>query len=278
LKETYIETLIEAPAELHEVLIALLSEENYESFEEEESSLKAFIREEDFSPKKSAQALEVLQGKIGTITHRSLPQINWNKEWEANYESVQVDDFCQIVPTFHEVREGFVYTLRLDPKMAFGTGHHQTTRLMVRQMRRLSLEDKALLDMGCGTGILAILSRKMGANPVWAIDIDPWSEENCRENSSLNQVSGIEIALGDAKAIPDLTFDCILANINLNVLLADIPVYTRHLKLGGILIISGFCLPDIPQIEEAYLGAGLSLQHQQNENEWVSLALVKQKS
>jgi len=278
LKETYIETLIEAPAELHEVLIALLSEENYESFEEEESSLKAFIREEDFSPKKSAQALEVLQGKIGTITHRSLPQINWNKEWEANYESVQVDDFCQIVPTFHEVREGFVYTLRLDPKMAFGTGHHQTTRLMVRQMRRLSLEDKALLDMGCGTGILAILSRKMGANPVWAIDIDPWSEENCRENSSLNQVSGIEIALGDAKAIPDLTFDCILANINLTVLLADIPVYTRHLKLGGILIISGFCLPDIPQIEEAYLGAGLSLQHQQNENEWVSLALVKQKS
>ncbi len=277
MKETYIETLIEAPAELHEVLIALLSEANYEAFEEEDHSLKAFIKEADFSLERAEQTLEFLSHELGSISHRPLPLINWNKEWESNYQSVQIDDFCQIVPTFREAEPGYTHALYLDPKMAFGTGHHQTTRLMIRQMRRLSLEEKALLDMGCGTGILAILGRKIGANPVWAIDIDHWSEENCRENSSLNQVSGIEIALGDAKAIPDMTFDCILANINLNVLLEDIPTYARHLNPEGSLIISGFCLPDIPQIEDAYRSAGLKLAHRQDESEWVSLALVKRK-
>lgn len=278
MKSDYIETLIKAPEELHEILVALLAEEGYEAFEEGEGELKAFVLESHFDRDRVAESLGVIQGQIGEISHRAFPQKNWNEVWESNYESVEIGNFLQAVPTHRQPKEGFTHTLHIDPKMAFGTGHHHTTRLMVMQMEDMDWQGKAVLDMGCGTGILAILAKKMGADPVWAIDIDPWSEENSRENARMNQVPGIKVGLGDVTAIPNVHYDIILANINRNVLLNDIPHYARHLNPQGQLVLSGFYKQDLRAILDVVAPLGLREGRVMEENDWVSLMLVKEKA
>lgn len=277
MKNDYIETLIKAPSELHDILVALLAEVGYEAFEEEAHQLKAFIQESIFNEDEVGESLLAVRDQIEEISHSKFQQKNWNEVWESNYESVEIGTFLQAVPTHRKPKKGFVHTLHMDPKMAFGTGHHHTTRLMVMQMEDMVFDQKSVLDMGCGTGILAILAKRMGANPVWAIDIDPWSEENCRENAKLNQVSGIEIALGDVTAIPQMHYDVILANINRNVLLADIPAYSRHLNRGSLLVMSGFYNKDLQAILEVAESVGLKQLRVLEENDWLSLKLVKER-
>ncbi|MCI4671178.1 MAG: 50S ribosomal protein L11 methyltransferase [Bacteroidia bacterium] len=276
MKTSYYETVIEAPSELHEILIALMADEGYEAFEEENHRLTAYVQASLLQKEQVRAILEPFSERITSIQHRLLPLKNWNEVWESNYQSVEIGNFCQVVPTHRQVKDNFTHTIHLDPKMAFGTGHHHTTRLMVLQMEHLSIDGKSVLDMGCGTGILAILAKKMGASDVSAIDIDPWSEENCRENSKINGVSGMEIVLGDVTSIPNRHYEVILANINRNVLLKDIPAYANHLSSGGMLIISGFYTQDLNEILAVSEKSCLRREKLLEENNWLSLKLVKQ--
>jgi len=273
LKITYIETTIQAEPVQREALVALWADLGYEAFEEVEDQLRGYIPADQFDTQRVAETSHMLG--LTPPKHREILPENWNAKWEAEYPSVYVDAFCQIVPTFREPKEGFRYTLQIDPKMAFGTGHHETTRLVIRHMSALDIKGLQILDMGCGTGVLGILARKMGAVQVTAIDIDPWSEENTLENVQINQVDQVEILLGGKEVIPPVTFDLILANINRNVLLEDIPTYTTRLQTGGKLVISGFYTEDEPLLEEKALESGLKISKRWEENNWVSLLLVK---
>ena len=276
MKSNYIQSTFQVESEQSDILLALLSNLGYEAFEEEENSLKAFIQGEEGFMNQLDDSIMNLPLSGLKWKHEAIPPTNWNKEWEKNYQPIEVGKFCQIVPSFHEPKANFQYTIRLDPKMAFGTGHHQTTRLMIRQLSSMEVSGESLLDMGSGTGILAILARKMGAGSVWAIDIDPWSQENTQENSNLNRVDGIEIVLGDRDAIPPVQFKTILANINRNVLLADIPTYTQHLSDDGTLVISGIYQRDLPLFEEVFEKCKLRPHSLLQEDEWVSLQLVQE--
>lgn len=276
LKEGYVQSRISVPEPLREPLIALLAEIGYEAFEESSSEVLAYIPEHSWKEDVFAEHLAILPGGPFEAVHEHLAPKNWNEEWEKNYPSVFVGDFCQIVPSFRSPEAGFTHTLMIDPKMSFGTGHHETTRLMIRQMETIDLQDRVVLDMGCGTAVLGILAAKMGAREVKGIDIDPWSYENSLENIRLNQSPQIQVSQGDATSIPSMQFDCILANINRNVLLADIPAYARHLTPDGTMVLSGFFMSDSAAIEACCLDVGLLPVRHLLEKEWLSI-FFKQK-
>ena len=261
--------------EFREPVMALLAGIGFSAFEETDTSLRAYVDSSEFDETNLHQTLAVFAHAKPQIDIREHPSQNWNASWESNYPPVEVERICQIVSTFHTPQEGFTYTILINPQMSFGTGHHQTTRLMVRQMDKLNFVGKSVLDMGCGTGILAILALKMGANRALGIDIDQWSEENARENCLLNDVSDqIDIQQGDVTNIPDLHYDMILANINRNVLLADMAEYAQHLRPGGNLILSGFYEPDLPKIEAEASAAGLRTVAVMIEDQWCSCCLT----
>lgn len=274
MKENVIQVSVSAPDSLIEPVIALLAEVGYVAFEETASGVEAFIGEPVFDSEVLVEALSVLQG----ISYEKtvIPPKNWNAEWEANFQPVRIGQFCQIIPSFLVPAPEFTHTVLIEPKMAFGTGHHETTRLMVKQLEQLEVQSQEVLDMGCGTGILGILSLKMGAKTCLGIDIDPWSIENSRENGSLNAMTELHIQQGGAESIPDLLFDLILANINRNVLLQDIPRYAAHLRTGGNLILSGFYTHDEADLKAVCTAAGLVPKTQMIENDWCSLRVEKQ--
>jgi ribosomal protein L11 methyltransferase len=255
-----------------EIAMAWLADQGFESFEEQAGGFVGVIPTEQFDRADVAKLIDTLPG-VELEAEEEMPDINWNQAWEAAYDPIEVDDFCQVIASFHPEKSGFAYTLHITPKMSFGTGHHPTTRLMMRQMRHLPVAGTKVLDMGCGTGILAILARMMKAESALGIDIDRWSHENAQENAELNQIDGISWLQGDATAIPDQSYDLILANINRNVLLADIPTYARHLSPGGHLVLSGFVEEDLPLILAATEAQHLhSFPHLQ-EGEWLSVTV-----
>ena len=258
-----------------EILIAELSQLPYESFLETENGLKAYIREADFDIA-SLQELNVLtfgKSQIDYVT-RIIPEENWNAKWEADFDPILVDGLCLVRAPFHETQD-VAYEIVIMPKMSFGTGHHETTFLMIRQMLQLDLIGKNVLDMGCGTGVLAILACKMGAKKVRAIDIDEWSYTNSFENAKSNDCNGIEIEQGDVELLkgPE-SYDIILANINRNVLLSDIPNYVNRLNKDGLLLLSGFFTEDLEQITSVCAKTGLRLENFQEKNNWVSAKYV----
>lgn len=271
MKEGYVQSIISVPESLREPLIALLAEIGYEAFEENPSGVNAYIQSQIWNEKSCADQMGQLTGGPYQVIHEQLPATNWNTEWESNYPSVCIDDFCQIIPSFRTAGPGFLHTVVIDPKMSFGTGHHETTRLMIRQLRTLNLSESRVLDMGCGTAVLGILAAMRGAKEVLGIDIDPWSYENGRENIRLNDIENMQILQGDAAAIPAQKFDYILANINRNVLLTDIPVYTQHLASSGSLVLSGFYLSDAATIEACCEANGLRPISRLQEDEWLSI-------
>ena len=258
-----------------EILIAELSQLPYESFLETENGLKAYIREADFDIA-SLQELNILtfgKSQIDYVT-RIIPEENWNAKWEADFDPILVDGLCLVRAPFHETQD-VAYEIVIMPKMSFGTGHHETTFLMIRQMLQLDLIGKNVLDMGCGTGVLAILACKMGAKKVRAIDIDEWSYTNSLENAKSNDCNGIEIEQGDVELLkgPE-SYDIILANINRNVLLSDIPNYVNRLNKDGLLLLSGFFTEDLEQITSVCAKTGLRLENFQEKNNWVSAKYV----
>lgn len=269
------EISIRADAVQREALIALLGDLGYDGFWETDEALLAYISARSFDYAQLPPILAVTGCDPKDLELREIAPQNWNESWEAQYPPVRIGSLCQIITHFHEELDGFRYTLRITPKMSFGTGHHQTTRLMIQAMATLPLPDTSVLDMGCGTGVLAILAKKMGATDVVAIDIDRWSYENASENILLNAADPIEVRRGDVTALTGPPFDIILANINRNVLLQDMAAYASHLHPDGLLLISGFHPEDQELLLAEAKNAGLEPQQSWAEERWMALLLKR---
>jgi len=264
---------------INDVLSAELGEIGFESFEENEDGLLAYIPSSSYDKKSVEQKLAAfpLDDVIFRYSEHFIKGENWNEEWEKNYfQPIRIGNECIIRASFHADEPGYTHTILIDPKMAFGTGNHETTRLIIRELLKTDLNNKSLLDMGCGTAVLAILSGMKGANPVVAIDIDEWAYENAKENISLNKVPEIDVRLGGAEKIAENeTFDIILANINRNILLNDMKHYAVAMKTGGILLMSGFYKEDIAAIVAEGNRQGLTFIGESEENNWATVRMRK---
>ena len=258
-----------------EILIAELGEVGFESFVENEEGVEAFIQKTDWN----AQVLEdiyVLNSKEFEISYemQEIEQTNWNIEWEKNFKPIQVDGLVSIRAPFHE-NPNLKYDIVIEPKMSFGTGHHETTHMMVQHLLDLDVAGKKVLDMGCGTGILAIFAEMKGAKPIDAIDIDNWCYQNSLENVERNNCKHIAVYEGDASLLKDKKYDVIIANINRNILLNDMQVYASCLDENGVILLSGFYKEDIPVIDEEVSKYGLKMDKQIERNNWVALKYIK---
>ena len=258
-----------------EILIAKLSQLPFESVLETPNGFKAYMAAEVWQEAYLSVFKEFDSSDTRiTVTQKTIPATNWNLTWESDYDPIVVDDRCRIRAPFHP-RSKEKFDIEIMPKMSFGTGHHETTYLMVQMMLDMNIEGRKVLDMGCGTGVLAILACKMGASDVLAIDIDPWSYENSLENVSRNNCSGIRVMQGDASHLPrERKFDIILANINLNILLTDMEAYVQCLYKGGTLLLSGFYREDLNEITSAGIKQGITIENFMEKNNWVSAKYV----
>lgn len=265
------------PKELgSEILVAELGELPFESFVESEFGLTAYIQKELWNEHILAD-LFVLQSPEFNISYtiEEIEQVNWNEEWEKNFEPIEVDGICHVRAPFHP-KTAAQYDIVIEPKMSFGTGHHETTHMMIQHLLHLDVQGKKTLDMGCGTAILAILAEMKGAQPIDAIDIDNWCYLNSIENAARNNCQHITVYEGDAALLVDQKYDLIIANINRNILLADMAAYTKCLLPGGILLLSGFYEEDIPFLEASCVENGLHYVSKLQRNNWVSLKFEKQ--
>ena len=249
---------------------------NYESFVETKKGVQAFIRVEDYS--KNALDLSLDNYKDDCETSYSIKEIesvNWNEEWEKNFNPIVVSDKCIIRATFHRLDKDYKYDIVIDPKMSFGTGHHATTYLMIEELLTMNIEGQNVLDMGCGTSVLAILASKLGAKEILAIDYDEWSVNNSIENVALNNVENIVVKEGSNELLHGNRFNLILANINLNVLLAQISSYVDVLKEGGSVLFSGVLEQDRDKLLVAIDESGLSVKEAKQKDKWIMLHCVK---
>ena len=252
-----------------------LGDLGFESFVETETGFQAYIQEIDYTDNLEESCWAwTLDGVEVTSTRKLIPRENWNQKWEESFQPILVDDQVYIYAPFHERRPDLPYAIQIEPKMSFGTGHHATTHLMVQQILKQDFTQKTVLDMGCGTGILAILSKMRESGKTVAIDVDDWSVENATENAQRNNVA-VKIRLGGAEAIGTDTFDVILANINLNILLEDIPAYASALNGNGTIIFSGFYEEDLPILKAHAQEVGLQLQSHSVRNDWASAVFNK---
>jgi len=259
-----------------EILIAKLSELDFESFAESDNGILAYIQSQLFNNLLLGTVMEInIPGVQLTYDHKLIKDQNWNETWEKNYfEPVLITDKCLIRSTFHKNTPKTKYEILIDPKMSFGTGHHETTFLMIEEILELDLQGKTVLDMGCGTGILAILSSQKGASKIKAIDIDQWSYNNSLENIKLNSIGNIDVELGDKGLIGGKHYNIVYANINKNILLADIPVYTSCIKQDERLLLSGFYKEDFDDINKIATENGLLLTNQREKNNWLMLSYI----
>ncbi|WP_294079718.1 50S ribosomal protein L11 methyltransferase [Proteiniphilum sp. UBA5384] len=263
---------------LTDVLSAQLGEIGFESFIRTEAGVDAYIPGGMFSLVEVDRLLSdfPLKGKITYSCHK-MEDRNWNEEWEQHYfQPVVIDDILCIHSSFHRIGGDFRYRILIDPKMAFGTGHHQTTELMMRELLKMDLHDKSLLDMGCGTAVLAILASMKGASAITAIDIDEWAYQNAVENTRLNNIDNIKLRQGGAELLGEETYDVILANINRNILLRDIPYYKKVLNKHGVLIMSGFYKEDINAIRAAAEAQDVTYLHFSEIDQWVAVTFCFQ--
>ena len=258
----------------NEILMAELIEIGFDSFTEEHDGILAYIQKETFKEEelKEVHLLQNPEIKI-SYTFQEMPNINWNEEWEKNFSPINVEDKVSIRAEFHG-NQNLPHEIIIQPKMSFGTGHHATTYLMIQQMLDIDFENKTVLDMGCGTSVLAIFAKQQGAGKTVAIDIDEWSVENSIENAARNSVE-LEISQGTAENLGSENFDIILANINRNILISDIPTYVSVLNSGGQLLLSGLCFFDVDDILEVCTAQNLTLKKKLQREEWVSLLLEK---
>lgn len=263
--------------ETADILVSSLSDIGFTGFMQEDEVLKAYIEKENYKADELTEML--LQYPIFnevTYTHAELEDKNWNEEWEKSYDPVYVTDSCIILAPFHTINTSNIkYPIYISPKMAFGTGHHATTVLMMQAMLNMEMKDKKLADIGCGSGVLAILAEKMGTGTIFAIDIDEWSVNNTLENIGLNDCKQVIVKQGDVTTLNITTFHTILANINRNVLLADMRKFAEILEDNGTLLVSGFFRSDIPMLEKEALTYGFCKSNSSYKEEWACLQFKK---
>lgn len=261
---------------VNDILVAELAHYEFNGFVEEDENLVAYINEGDCTAELETD-LSALTAKYNlTIKRATLEDQNWNAKWESDYEPVLVDDFCAVRATFHEPIPSVEHEIIVTPKMSFGTGHHATTYMMMKQMQRLNFEGQTVFDYGCGTGVLAILAQKLGAKESDAIDIDSWAYENTVENVDINNCTDtIRTYCGEIEAAPSKEYDVVLANINRNVILNTMDKMAARLKKGGHLLTSGFLETDVDLVLEAASKYDLKLVHKMEREQWRCLMLSK---
>ena len=264
---------------VNDVLAAELGEIGFESFTSDEKGLQGFIPATLYNIAHVEEKLAAfpLEGTTIHYSARPVKDKDWNEEWEKNYfQPIHIGNECQIRASFHPEKPGFRHNILIDPKMAFGTGNHETTYLMIQAMLASDLKGQEVLDMGCGTAVLAILAYQQGAKRIVAIDIDEWAYNNALENIHLNQAEEIQVLLGGAERIAETgTYDTILANINRNILLHDIHHYAQALKEGGQLIMSGFYEEDCPMLEAECRQWGLEPIDRASRNKWTRMRVIR---
>ena len=254
-----------------EILVAELGELPFESFLETENGVSAFIQKQ-FWTSDILSELSILNSDEFKISYtvEEIEPVNWNEEWEKNFEPINVDERCYVRAPFH-LKNDAEFDIVIEPKMSFGTGHHETTHMMIQQLLEIDVQNLKTLDMGCGTAILAILAEMKGARPIDAIDIDNWCYLNSIENAERNNCKHITVFEGDADLLKDKHYDLIIANINRNILLNDMQAYVDCLNPNGIILFSGFYNEDIPFIDASCTEKGLTFLKKIERNNWVSL-------
>lgn len=268
----YIEIRFNQPSEeAGDILIAMLSDLQYEGFEEEQNILKAFIPKSLFNEEQLKELADQFQLKYSVT---ELPDTNWNKVWESNFQPVIVENFCAVRAGFHEPVKDVEYEIIITPKMSFGTGHHATTYMMLQQMQDIDFKGKHVMDFGTGTGVLAILAEKLGAASVIAIDNDNWSIENAAENFKNNSAQNIDLRLAN-QPITNGFCDIILANITRNVIQENFPLFNKYLGDKGILLLSGLLSEDEEHIVSMASTYSFVLDKRLQRDNWISLKLIR---
>ena len=258
-----------------EILVAQLGELNFESFVETETGLKAYIQKEDLN-KELVGEVQILNSSEFEISYdvTEIPQVNWNSEWEKNFNPIEVNGECALRAPFHPPFN-VKYEIVIEPKMSFGTGHHETTFMMLQFILENDFEAKYVMDMGCGTAVLAILAEMKGATKIDAVDIDEWCYENSVENIERNQCNNISVYQGDASYFEDKKYEVIIANINRNILLQDMGVYAKSLEKDGELYLSGFYKEDLQLITDTCNNLGLTFVENKERNNWIAAKFRK---
>ena len=257
-----------------EILIAELGYAGFESFVETENGVTAYIQKNDWNTN-ILNDVQILESPDFNINYQfnEIEQTNWNEEWEKNFNPIIVDNTCSVRAPFHE-KPDTAYDIVIEPKMSFGTGHHETTYMMIQHILKNNFTNKSVLDMGCGTGVLAILAEMKGAKPIDAVDYDNWCYLNSIENVSRNTAKHITVIEGDASVLKNKTYDVIIANINRNILLQDLSTYVNCLNKNGMLFLSGFYTQDIPVIQETCEKLMLKFEEKLERNNWVALKFL----
>ncbi len=266
---------INVTADVSDMLIAMLSEIGYDGFEELENELLAYIAEEEY---KEAELQQVAVSAGVAYETEAIAQQNWNALWESNFQPVMVDNICTIRAHFHDIDITTPYEIVITPKMSFGTGHHATTQLMMRQMNGMDMKDKSVLDFGTGTGVLAIFAEMLGASDIFAVDNDEWSAENAMENIVRNNCTHISVKQGSLEDVPAGKWDIILANINRHILLQYMADMYQLLKDDGVLLLSGLLVADEEIIVGAASDAGFVLVKADRIDNWIALLFKKSKN
>lgn len=260
-----------------EIATYQLSESGFEMFEETDLGIVAYCQNSNFDQNSIDEILLDLQasGASVEVEKQIIPWKNWNQEWESNYHPEVIGGKLLIRAEFHEPDPNYPMEIVVQPRMAFGTGHHPTTSQVMKMMLNMDFKDKSVLDMGSGTGILAILAKMLGANRTLAIDNDSNAVENSKENAIRNGYPDIAVELGEGEAIGDNTFDIILANINRNIILQDLPLYSAAINNNGLLVTSGYYYQDLKMIQDKALQLGLDFQNHTVENDWCCAVFKK---
>lgn len=262
----------------NDILVAYLAELDFESFQEESPNVKAYIQEADYNGESLQALFNQLQAEehvIQAFEVKLIPQQNWNAQWESQFEPVFIGEDIRVVAPFHQLAPFDGIEIMIEPKMSFGTGHHQTTHLMCETMFDMDFSSKRVLDMGSGTGVLAILAEKRGAADIVAIDIEEWSAENCADNTIRNSCTKIQSLHGGLEVIPAKEFDIILANINKNVLTAQMETYAARMNSGAYLLLSGFFVSDTDELKMLASHLNLHFTGQHEREGWAVLIFKK---
>ncbi|MBT3612495.1 MAG: 50S ribosomal protein L11 methyltransferase [Flavobacteriales bacterium] len=273
---TEVDIRVNPVAPFADILVARLNEIEFESYNEDETGVKTYVQTHLLDE----NAVEAIIAEVAELCELSytitkVKQENWNEQWENNFDPAHINERCVIRAHFHNAFPDIEHEIIITPKMSFGTGHHDTTSLVMNEMFGIDFQNKTALDMGSGTGVLAILAAKLGASSLIGIDFDEWAFENAQENAKLNAVDNIDFIHGDADAIGDATFDIILANINRNIILQNIETYVGAMNINSEILFSGFLKEDIPLILEKSEQLGLELVVSKHKNKWQMLHFKK---